>query len=112
MINPLFAKLFDSMMENRISKWAEVKEKRAKGKAGFRLKHSTVDHGITLRHIIEKVGEGKEEVFCCFVDFKKAFDMVTRDKLWSRMEELEIPLHYRVVVHRLCEEVKVKLELQ
>ena len=25
MINPLFAKLFGSMVENRISKWAEVK---------------------------------------------------------------------------------------
>ena len=25
------------------------------------------------------------------------------------MEELEIPLHYRVVVHRLYEEVKVKI---
>ena len=55
MINPLFAKLFGSMLENRISKWAEERGKRAKGQAGFRPKHSTVDHGITLRHIIEKV---------------------------------------------------------
>lgn len=55
MINPLFAKLFGSMIENRISKWAEESDKRAKGQAGFKPKHSTVDHGITLRHIIEKV---------------------------------------------------------
>ena len=32
MINPLFAKLFGNMAENRISKWAEVKEKREKDK--------------------------------------------------------------------------------
>ena len=88
MINPFFAKLFDSMVENIISKWAEVKEKRARGQAGFRPKHSTVDHGI---------------------DFKKEFDTIPRDKLWHRMEELEIPLHYRVIVHRLYEEVKSKL---
>ena len=109
MINPLFAKLFGNMVENRINKGAEVKEKRAKGQAGFRPKHSTVDHDIRLRHIIEKVWGEKEEVFCCFVDFKKEFDTVLRDKLWHRMEEHEIPLHYRVVVHRLYEEVKVKL---
>ena len=109
MINPLFAKFFDIMVENRISKWALVKEKRAKGQVGFRLKHSTVDHEITLRHIIEKVWGDKEEVFCCFVDFKKAFDTVPRDKLWRRMEELEILLHYRAAVHRLYEEVKVKI---
>lgn len=41
--------------------------------------------------------------------FRKAFDIVPGDKLWNRMEELEIPLHYRVVVHRLFEEVKVKI---
>ena len=64
-----------------------------------------MDHDITLRHIIEKVSGDKEEVLCCFVDFKKAFDTIPRDKLWRRMEELEI-LHYRVVVHRLYEEVK------
>jgi hypothetical protein len=57
MINPLFAKLFGSMLENRINKWAKEGDKRAKGQAGFRPKHSTIDHGITLRHIIEKVWE-------------------------------------------------------
>ena len=30
MDNPLFAKIFGNMVENRISKWAEVKEKREK----------------------------------------------------------------------------------
>lgn len=55
MINPLFAKHFGNMIEDKISKWAEVEDKRAKGQAGFRPKHSTVDHCITLRHIIEKV---------------------------------------------------------
>jgi hypothetical protein len=109
MINPLFAKLFGSMLENRISKWAEEGDKRAKGKVGFRPKHSTIDHSITLRNIIEKVWEKKEEAFCCFVDFKKAFDTVPRDKLWHRMEELGVPIHLRAAIHRLYEEVKVKI---
>ena len=81
MKNPLVAKLFGSMIENRIRKWAEERDKCAKGKAGFRPKHSTVYHCITLRHMIEKVWEKKEEVFRCFVDFRKAFDTVPRDKL-------------------------------
>lgn len=33
MINPLFGKLFGSMMERRISVWAEKEGKRAKGQA-------------------------------------------------------------------------------
>ena len=63
MINPLFAKLFGSMLENKINKWAEERDKHAKGKAGFRLKQSTVDHCKTLRHIVEKVWEKTEEFF-------------------------------------------------
>ena len=35
MINPLFAKLFGSMIENKISKWVEQRDKRAKRQAGF-----------------------------------------------------------------------------
>ena len=33
MINPLFAKLFESMLENKMSKWAEERGKHAKGQA-------------------------------------------------------------------------------
>ena len=49
MINPLFAKLFGSMLENKISKWAEERDKRAKGQVGFRPKHFPVDHSITFK---------------------------------------------------------------
>ena len=70
MINPLFAKLFGSMVEDKISKWAEVKEKRARGQVGFRPKHSTVDHGITLRHIVEKVWEEKKKHFAALLTSK------------------------------------------
>lgn len=47
---------------------------------------------------------------CCFVDFKKAFDTVPRDKLWLGMEELLIPMNLRATVHRMYEEVKVKIK--
>lgn len=44
MINPLFTKLFGSMLERKISKWAEERAQCAKGQVGFRHKHSIVDH--------------------------------------------------------------------
>ena len=97
------------MLEKKISKWAEERDKRAKGQAGFRPKNSTIDHGINLRHIIEKVWEKKEVVFCWFVDFRKSFDMVPRDNIWHIMEELGVPRHLRAVVYRLYEEVKFKI---
>ena len=85
------------------------RDKRAKGQVVFRPKHSIVDHGITLRHIIEKVWEKKGEAFCWFVDFKKAFDTVPRDKLWHRMEELGVPIHLIPSIHGIYEEAKFKI---
>ena len=77
---------------------------------GFRPKHSTIDHCITLRFLIEKMWDKQgDEAFCCFVDFKKAFDTIPRDKLWNRMEELEVPTEYRGVVYKLYEQVKAKI---
>jgi len=49
------------------------------------------------------------EDFFCFVDFKKRFDIVSRDKLWRRMEDLGIPSEYRVIVHKLYEKVSIEI---
>lgn len=49
MVNPLLGKLFGSIVEHIINRWAEKEGKRVKGLAGFRPKHSTIDHCITLR---------------------------------------------------------------
>ena len=70
MINPLFGKLFGNLVEEKISNWIETEDKHAKGQASFRPKHSTIDHGITLRYLIDKVWDTpRAEAFCCFIDF-------------------------------------------
>ena len=54
-------------------------------------------------------------LYCFFIDFKKAFDMVPREHLWRRMEELEmtcvlaISQIYEKVICRVCVCVSDKL---
>ena len=48
-------------------------------------------------------------LYCCFVDFKKAFDIVPQSELWNRMAEIDMPLEYRVA--RLYEQVKCQLKM-
>ena len=55
MISPLLAKLYGIILEKKISIWLESEGKRAKGQAGFRRKHSTTDHLVTLRIIVRSV---------------------------------------------------------
>ena len=54
MVGPIMAKLFGCMMDRKMSTWAEKNAKRVMGQAGFRAKHSTIDHLITLRVIMEE----------------------------------------------------------
>ena len=49
------AKLYSTMMEQKVSAWDESENKQALGQAGFRPKHSTVNHLVTLRLLLKKV---------------------------------------------------------
>jgi hypothetical protein len=81
MISPILAKLYGIILENKISLWLESHDKRDKGETGFRRYNSIVDHLVTFRIIAEEFRNTKTNIFCCFVDFKKAFDMVPRKNL-------------------------------
>lgn len=68
-------KLFATMLEHRLSKWAERKGLRARGQAGFRRGRSAADHVLVLRQLIDRKRQcigGK--LFCCFVDLANVFD--------------------------------------
>ena len=112
MVSSTIAKLYSTIMEQKISAWAESHNIRALGQAGFRPKHSTVDHLVTLRVIMEESRLQGKTLYCCFVDFKKAFDTVPRSELWNRMVEIGMPSEYRVAVARLYEEIRCQLETE
>ena len=110
MINPLLAKLYGIILKKKISIWLESEGERAKGQVGFRRQHSTTNHLVTLRIIVEECRNDKSNLFCCFVDFRKAFDTVPRNNLWNRFEELKVPFELRAAVIRLYENVIVKFK--
>ena len=111
MVGSIMAKLFGCVMEMKLSTWAESNNKRAHGQAGFRKSHSTIDHLVTLRVLMEESRLAGKGLYCCFVDFKKAFDTVPRDNLWKRMEELQVPLEYMHAVARLYEQVICQIRM-
>ena len=39
-------------------------------------------------------------LYCCIGDFKKAFDMVSREHLWRRMEEFEVVIEYMLAISK------------
>ena len=110
MISPLLAKLYGIILENKMSIWLESEGKQAKGQACFIRQHSTTDHLVTLRIIVEECRNDKSNLLCCFVEFRKAFDTVPRNNLWNRLEELNVPFELRAATIRLYENVIAKLK--
>ena len=53
----------------------------------FRPARSTTDQIFTPKQIFEKSLEYSKHFFACFVDLEKAYDQVSRDKLWKIFQE-------------------------
>ncbi len=81
-IGPILAKLFAMILDKRLSEWVEQHGLHAKGQVGFRKNYRTTDQLFILRIMIEQSKENKKPFYCCFVNFKKTFDIVPREVLW------------------------------
>ena len=53
--------------------------------AGFRQGFSTTNHIFFLKTLIDLYLFRKKRLYCCFMDYNRALDMVTRAALWSKL---------------------------
>ena len=55
-----------------------------------------------MQWIIEKAREFQKSIHFCFIDYKKAFDCVDRNKLQKILQEMGIPDHITCLLRNLC----------
>ena len=86
-LTSIFSKIFSIMLDNRLRKWAESNDIIHDCQYGFRQKRSTVDLVfIVLSSIVNKViKQERRKLYCSFVDFQKAFDLVYRNGIWQKL---------------------------
>jgi hypothetical protein len=84
-VGPILAKLFAMILEKRLSEWVEEHGLRAEGQVGFRKYYHTTDQLFIFRTLIEQSKAKNKPLYCCFIDFKKAFDTMSREVLWQVM---------------------------
>ena len=58
--------------------------------AGFRKGRSTVEYIFNCRILMERHIESQKDLYHNFIDFKKAFDRVWHDGLWSSLQKYGI----------------------
>ena len=83
-------KLYSSLINIRLSLWSEENSKIVDVQNGFRKNRSTIDHLSSLTSIIETRKKMKLSTVCAFIDFRKAYDYINRDKLWQRLHDINV----------------------
>ena len=85
-----FGKLFTSIINTRLNDFSDNHNLICDVQAGFRKNHSTADNIFILKSLIDIVQSQKKNLYCCFVDFKQAFDTVWRTGLWRKLIDSNI----------------------
>ena len=85
-------KIITSILNNRLYDYMVQKGILKAEQRGFRKMHGTVDSIFTLKTLIDKYVKSKQQkdqnlLFSCFVDFRKAFDCIPRQKLVDKLRK-------------------------
>ena len=59
------------------------------------------DQIVNIHWIIEKATEFQKNIYFCFIDCAKAFDLVDHNKLWKILKEMEIADHLTCFLRNL-----------
>ena len=105
-------KLFTSILNSRLYIYLTSENLLGIGQAGFRPKHSTLDHIFAL-HILSKFYiESNKQLFCAFVDYSKAFDFINRAHLWQKLLETNINGKVFNVIKNMYDNAKSKVSFK
>ena len=101
-------KVFTNILARRLRTWMEMEEKICDEQAGFRTRHSTVDHIFTLYSIVLKhvYGDRRGKLYVAFVDYKKAFDTVNHQQLWKVLKEAHLSTKFLLMLKAIYTDVK------
>ena len=80
---PPLAKLFMSVMNDRLEKISNASKLRAETQAGFREHHSLEDLVLVLQSVVQHSVRTGSSLALVFVDIRKAYDSVQRIHLWD-----------------------------
>lgn len=104
-------KLYSYILNKRLTKWIEDEHVINEAQAGFRRNYSTVDHIFTLLSIVQKQLRNHRKLYVAFIDFKKAFDLVDRNKLWSVLKKNGIGGRMYQAIKSMYAVVKAKVKV-
>lgn len=85
-------RIYASVLNKLVSEWAFRQSKIPDCQFGFCFNRSTTQALFVLKHLISAKSEHKSKrLYAAFVDFKAAYDTVSRERLWSHLSAIRMP---------------------
>ena len=81
----VLGKLFTSALNSRLTTYLEGISALGEDQAGFREGYSTLNHIFVLHCLIDFYLQKNKRLYCAFVDYSKAFDLIDRSTLWIKL---------------------------
>lgn len=98
---PVVTKMFSSILNRRLSNWADVNNAIDDRQAGFRRGYSTMDNIFVLDTLISKYKKKRQPLMLGFVDFREAFNRVPRSALIFKLGELGVSSKFLAVLESM-----------
>ena len=80
--------IYSRVLNNRLNTVTEIHNLLGEVQSGFRKGRCAADNIFVLNTILEKAKENGQQVHKGFVDITKAYDTISRDILWTKLENL------------------------
>jgi hypothetical protein len=104
-------KVYCSVLNRRLTNWAEDHSVITDHQNGFRKGRSTIDSISTLTNMVETRKRLGKSTFCAFIDFRKAYDCIDRPTLWQKLHTAGIGGKMFLAVKSLYENVQCSVRV-
>ena len=105
------AKIFTSILNNRIKQYLETNNLLCEEQNGFRKGRSCQDHIFVLNSILRNRIIKKQATFACFIDMAKAFDSVNHVLLWDALTKAGLKGKILETIKHMYSNIKASVNL-
>ena len=110
-VGSAIGKLFSNILLERLISYRNIACPDPPNQLGFCKEAQTADHIFTLNTCISKYLGIKQRIYSCFIDFRKAFDSVSREALIYKLSTLGIQGRFINCMRHMYANSKAKVKL-
>ena len=98
---PALGKLFDTILNSRLTTMKDLLETNDPLQFGFKKKHGSIDNAFILDSIIDISKARGRPTYVCYIDLKSAFDMIIRAALLFKLRRQGIKGKFFSVINSM-----------